>query len=123
MNTMRKISEQTNAGLDFHLLLGDFLDEYYHCAPEARAQMLNEPPENMAAREHVPFLAAAAHKLSNDDGRTPPAWVFEERCYLRDMPWFGASAKDRLRLLFMYISPTEFKHRNLFVDENVLTRV
>ena len=28
-----------------------------------------------------------------------------------------------MKLSFMYKSPSEFKHRNLFVDENVLMRV
>ncbi len=123
MNTMRKMSEETNAGQDFYLLLGDFLDDYYRAGQDARAQMLAEPPEDMPGREHVAFLASAAHKLCNDGGMTPPEWVFENRCYLRDEPWFGCKAKGNLRLLFMYTSPIEFKHRNLFVDRNVLVRV
>ena len=72
----------------------------------------------------MPFFAATAHKLADDYGFTAPCWAFEQRCYLPgEKPYFGCGAKGNLRLLFMYKSPPEFKHRNLFVDENVLARV
>jgi hypothetical protein len=75
----------------------------------------------MMSPEYVPFLAATVHKLALDYGLIPPWWVFEKRCYLPGMsPYFDCNATGRLRLLFMYKSPSEFKHRNLFVDENVL---
>jgi hypothetical protein len=78
----------------------------------------------MANNELAPFLAATAHKLANDCGQAAPKWTFERRGYLPGMkPYFGCNAKGNLRLLFMYKSPAEFKHRNLFVDENALDRV
>ncbi|MDR1978025.1 MAG: hypothetical protein LBQ42_04760 [Synergistaceae bacterium] len=105
-------------------MLGDFLDEFYKTTPEIQAKMLGEPPENMDRQEYVPFLASTAHKLANDHGLDPPRWVFEKRCYLPGRsPYFACNAKSKLRLLFMYKSPAEFKHRNLFVDENALGRV
>ena len=123
MRTIKSISISVNAGIDFYLLLGDFLDEYYAAGQAQEARMVAEPPEGMAQREQLPFLAAAAHKLCNDDGLVPPPWVFEDRCYLRGKPFFACNAAGSLRLLFMYKSPIEFKHRNLFVDENALARV
>jgi hypothetical protein len=124
MGGIRDISCKTNAGEDFYLLLGDFLDAFYKAAPDAQAAMLRDAPEDMANSELVPFLAATAHKLANDCGQVAPKWAFERRCYLPGMePHFGCNAKGNLRLLFMYKSPAEFKHRNLFVDENVLDRV
>jgi len=123
MNVQAFFAEKT-AGRDFYLCLGDFLDEFYHADNNVRADMLKAPPDfaNLQ-REHLAYLACAVHKLANDYELEAPAWVFDERCYLRDKPWFGCNAKGNLRLLFMYKSPTEFKHRNLFVDENVLRRV
>jgi hypothetical protein len=124
MNSVRNVSRETNAGGDFYLLVGQFLDDFYRAPENVRARMIGEPPEDMAGLEYVPFLAAAAHKLANDYRLDPPPWVFEKRCYaLRSAPHFGCGAKGNLRLLFMYQSPSEFKHRNLFVDENVLSRV
>jgi hypothetical protein len=124
MGGIRDISYRANAGEDFYLLLGDFLDEFYRAAPEVRVAMLHDAPEDMAREELVPFLAATAHKLANDYGYDAPSWTFERRCYLPGTkPHFGCRAKGNLRLLFMYKSPADFKHRNLFVDEHVLARV
>jgi hypothetical protein len=124
MESIYKISINTNAGGNFYLLLGDFLDEFYRTAPELRAELIRAQPENMSRPEYVPFLASTAHKLANDYGIESPRWTFEQRCYLPGAkPHFACNARGNLRLLFMYKSPPEFKHRNLFVDENVLTRV
>ena len=124
MNSIHNISKETNAGADFYLMLGDFLDEFYAAKPGAQAEMLRAAPEDMGKPEFVPFLAAAAHKLADDYNLSAPRWVFDRRCYLPGPePFFGCGAKGNLRLLFMYKSPAEFKHRNLFVDENVLKRV
>lgn len=117
------VSSETIAGRDFYLCLGDFLDEFYHVDDAARILMLHAIPDFNLSGEHLAFLASTVHKLANDYGMRPPKWVFDKRCYLRDTPFFGCHAKGNLRLLFMYKSPAEFKHRNLFVDENVLKRV
>ena len=124
MESIKEISLKTNEGLDFYLLLGNFLDSFYNSGLSERENMLADPPVDMPLPEGVPFLAASAHKLALDYGITPPTWVFERRCYLPgNAPHFAFGAKGNLRLLFMYKSPSEFKHRNLFVDENVLVRV
>jgi hypothetical protein len=124
MSSIYTISRETNAGADFYLLLGDFLDEFYRAEPDVQAAVLRDEPEEMAEDMLLPFLAATAHKLANDHGLSVPSWVFERRCYLPGAkPYFACGAKGNLRLLFMYKSPAEFKHRNLFVDEHVLTRV
>jgi len=121
VDTMHGIIENAAKGQDFHLLLGDFLDAFYRAGPEARQAMIEARPGD-AMPDLLPYAAAAAHKLANDYGLDVPAWVFEKRCYSA-RPFFGCRARGNLRLLFMYQSPTEFKHRNLFVDENVLARV
>ena len=124
MESIYNISVQTNIKDNFYLLLGDFLDDFYHADSNVRAKMIENAPDDMPKPEYVPFLAATAHKLANDYGITPPQWTFEPRCYLSGMtPHFACNARGNLRLLFMYKSPSEFKHRNLFVDENVLVRV
>jgi hypothetical protein len=117
------ISKETLKGNDFYLCLGDFLDEFYRTGHGARKAMLEIQPDFSIPHENLAFLASAVHKLANDHGLRVPDWVFDERCYLRDKPFFGCRARGNLRLLFMYKSPIEFKHRNLFVDENVLVRV
>ena len=126
MDSIRQVIDNTQCGGDFHLLLGDFLDEFYRASNNVRQNMISEPPSNTGKKcekELLSFAAATAHKLANDYSLEVPAWVFEKTYYMTTQPYFGCNAKGDLRLLFMYKSPTEFKHRNLFVDENVLSRV
>jgi hypothetical protein len=87
--------------------------------------MLSEEPAWLpnVKKEQLCLFAAAAHKLSNDYGLPVPLWVMGKSYKMLEKPYFDCNAKGNLRLLFMYKSPIEFKHRNLFVDENFLTRV
>ncbi|MCL2088986.1 MAG: hypothetical protein FWH14_05850 [Oscillospiraceae bacterium] len=126
MNTICNVLLNTRKGDDFYLLLGDFLDEFYRSNKTARQLMIDDPPCENAMNntgEHLSFAAATAHKLANDYFLNIPEWVFCKQFYMTEKPHFGCRAKGSMRLLFMYKSPTEFKHRNLFVDENVLVRV
>jgi len=125
MFTISRAMEQLSGGEDFYIVLGDFLDEFYRLDVTLRQLMISETPPARAnvPREHAALLAASAHKLANDYGLTVPAWVMDKKFKLTDEPYFDCNAKGNLRLLFMYKSPTEFKYRNLFVDENFLTRV
>ena len=124
MDSILSISIKTNEGQDFRLLLGDFLDEFYRSNQNIQSNMIAESPENINNPELIPFLAAAAHKLANDFNLPLPNWIFDKRCYMPDnKPYFGCETKGNLSLWFMYNSPAEFKHRNIFFGDNVLTRV
>jgi hypothetical protein len=125
MNTIDTVLKEAASGTNFYLALGSFLDEFYLADTATRQLMIDSRPADSAWEnppELLAYAASTAHKLANDYQLTVPAWVFEKRFYLAK-PFFGCKARGNLRLLFMYISPTEFKHRNLFVDENVLKRV
>lgn len=109
-------------GKDFYIYLGNFLDEFYKKDNYEKIKMIETEPEYNISTEQKAFLASAIHKLANDFEIDIPDWIFKKEYYL-DEPYFDCNAKGKLRLLFMYKSPTEFKHRNVFVDENILQRV
>ena len=48
MQHIHSISVKTNAGADFYLQLGDFLDSFYKMPPDERAAMLEVAPDDMA---------------------------------------------------------------------------
>jgi len=125
MLTVSQAMNLLSRGENFYIVLGDFLDEFYGSDAAKRIAMIAEAPETHpnVSREHAALLAATAHKLANDYDLDVPTWVMDKKFILADKPYFDCNAKGNLRLLFMYISPTEFKHRNLFVDENFLMRV
>jgi hypothetical protein len=111
---------------DFYITLGDFLDEFYAAPFGKKAAMIEVEPifdKEITGTQRC-FFAAAVHKLANDYGLPVPAWVFDRAYYLNDdEPFFGGEARGTLRQYFMYTSPPEFKHRNMFVDPAALVRV
>jgi hypothetical protein len=125
MFTISQAVEQLGRGEDFYIVLGDFLDEFYRQGRAGRQAMIDGEPAvcGNVSREHAALFAASAHKLAGDYGLEVPTWVMDKKYKLADKPYFDYNAKGDLRLLFMYKSPTEFKYRNLFVDENFLTRI
>jgi hypothetical protein len=127
INSALLVSRETNQGKPFSLMVGDFLEDFYYVLkqnPEDLYKMIEQSPEDMEKIEQLPYLAAMAHKLANDYNLAVPSWVFEKRCYLPgDKPYFTPNNKGNLSLWMMFNSPSEFKHRNLFVCENELVRV
>ena len=125
MNAIAQVLYHASNGKDFYLLLGDFLDSFYRAGEQSRLDMINDsPPANCVEAQPIysAFAASVVHKLANDYKLPVPAWVYQDEYYL-SKPYFGGDAKGSLRWWFMYKSPPEFKHRNLFVCENVLKRV
>jgi len=111
--------------MNFYLELGNFLDEFYKSSNEKRENMIKK---NIFENQNsdmpmIPLFAATVHKLANDYNLEAPNWIWNKECYSKDTPFYDCNAKGNLRLLFNYKSPIEFKHRNLFVDENFLKRV
>lgn len=123
--TVSKSIERISNGTDFYISLGDFLDEFYRSDKAMRQIMINDEPLEFAnvQKEYLALFAATSHKLANDYELRIPTWVMSPKYSMLDKPFFDCGAKGNLRLLFMYKSPLEFKHKNLFVDENFLVRV
>jgi hypothetical protein len=123
--TVDQAINRINSGEDFWVPFGDFLDGFYRESTQNRRRIIMEEPVNAnnVDRADQAMFAAAVHKLANDYSLEVPSWVWKQKYYMKDKPFFDCNAKGNLRLLFMYKSPTEFKHRNLFVDENILARV
>lgn len=124
---MLSISDTFNLisnGEDFYISLGNFLDEFYRSDTNQRILIIGTEPVDLNIPTYQKaFLAATVHKLANDYNLKVPDWVFKSEYYSHDEPYFDCNARGNLRKLFLYKSPTEFKHRNIFVDENVLERV
>ena len=108
---------------DSSILFGNFLDDFYRANMDEKKRLLSDEPEplnNVRAVDYV-HIAATVHKLANDSGIPVPTWVFKEQYYAKE-PFFPVRHPD-LRLIYMFESPTEFKHRNMFVSANALSRV
>jgi hypothetical protein len=123
---LRQVITENARGRDFSLSLRGFLDIFYSCK-EDKGKMSALIKREPKAYKNIPdyqyaMCAAAANKLANDYGLRVPSWVWKDRYYMKEM-YFGGINKGRLRIYNMLYSPAEFKHRGLFVDENILMRV
>ena len=58
MDSICKVLENTRSGMDFYLLLGDFLDEFYRTEQKNREQMIISPPCGNALRTKQEYLSA-----------------------------------------------------------------
>ncbi len=125
-NELRQVIAESAKGNDFSLSLQGFLDVFYSCKGDKGkmfALIKREPQhyKNVPDYQYA-ICAAAANKLANDYDLDVPSWVWKKRYYMKEM-YFGGIRKGRLRMYNMLYSPAEFKHRGLFVDENILMRV
>jgi len=125
MTTIADSIKKVHNGASFYIALGDFLDEFYKQPRDIQCEMISESPGDEAniSPAYMALFAATAHKLANDFGLPSPDWAMDNRYKMTETPYFDCNARGNLRLLFMYKSPSEFKFRNLFVDENFLARV
>ncbi|MHB8280202.1 MAG: hypothetical protein ACYDIA_21500 [Candidatus Humimicrobiaceae bacterium] len=123
---LRQVITESAKGNDFSLSLRGFLDIFYSCKDnkEKMFALIKREPllyKNVPDYQYA-MCAATANKLSNDYDLEVPSWVWKDRYYMKEM-YFGGIRKGRLRIYNMLYSPAEFKHRGLFVDENILMRV
>jgi hypothetical protein len=125
-NKLSQVITESAKGNDFSLSLRGFLDVFYLYTEDKRKmfKLIKDEPNNY---QNVPdyqyaMCAAVANKLANDYSLKVPNWVWKDRYYMKEM-YFANIRKGRLRIYNMLYSPAEFKHRGLFVDENILMRV
>ena len=78
----------------------------------------------MKNEHYVPFLATAVHRLANKYDFLSPKLVFHKRCYLnfKNASYAFDTLSSEQRVKFILGSTPEFKHRDIFVTQNVLTR-
>lgn len=132
--TLQNASEQmTTGGDDNHQthertrperVLSEFLDTFYLCKDSsARAAMLEGEPGPSGDARHDALMGAVAEYLSRQYGLGPgPAWAFEPVRYLTE-PWHVTEIKTPGMIEFLsWVSPAEFKSRNIFTDERPLRR-
>jgi hypothetical protein len=123
---LRQVIEESAKGNEFSLSLRGFLDVFYSCKDDKEKMydlISREPKKHRNVPDYqYAMCAATANKLGNDYDIEVPDWVWKDRYYMKEM-YFGNVRKGRLRMYNMLYSPAEFKHRGLFVDENILTRV
>lgn len=109
-------------GEDVALSFGQFLDDFSHARDKA-ALIADEPawtPEE-AGRWYYD-LAAAAHKLANDNGLPVPSWCIADRYFAAEPQWAFETEDPEFREYLRNNTPREFRWHNLFLGPGVLQR-
>ena len=132
--TLQNASEQmTTGGDDNHQthertrqerVLSEFIDTFYLSKDNAtRKAMLDGEPGPSGDARHDALMGAVAEYLSRQNGLGPgPAWAFAPKRYL-PQPWHVTEIKTPGMIEFLsWVSPAEFKSRNIFTDERPLRR-
>lgn len=126
LNTVAEAFARLQRGVNPWVAIGDFLDDWYVRAQsdETRRRMVRDEIALARSPQEVrwaAFFAAMSHTLSLAYNIGAPAWVGDSQYVLAD-PWFLAPGEP-LRALQLVESPPEFKMRNVFPGDRVLSRV
>ncbi len=122
--TLAEVADLTAAGDSFGRCLANFLDEFYAAPSEAALApepVLLAPRFGEIGQVEDAYLAATAEELARAYNLPLPAWTDAEERKLH-RPWFATDLAG-MRAVLLLESPPGFRSRNLFVTENVLSRV
>jgi len=121
--TLREASQRDASGQRGNAL-AEFLDEFYTAPTDAaRRAMLAEEPAKSENRRNDALLGAIAEYLSKQYRLgAPPAWAGDPWRSLPE-PWHTTQSPTPAMIEYLtFVSPGEFKHRNIFTDELPLRR-
>lgn len=108
---------------DIILWFGQFLDDFRH--ERDKESLIAEEPVWKRSRPGWMYynFAAAAHKLANDNGIPVPEWAMAEK-YISPEPIYGRGVKSKEYQEYLRkTSPYEYASRNIFLGNNVLSRI
>lgn len=110
----------------FEFSYGTFLDVFRQTKNiELKKKMIAHPPvENSSVEHHIyaASLAATVEELCKEISIEIPDWVFLPQYILKNPYYHGVTNPDYQRFLEKNSLPS-FKKRNIFVGDNVMSRV
>jgi hypothetical protein len=103
-------------------MLANFIDTFDQATKANKIKMVkNCPFPNIKKKRDKAYIAALAEELCVRNHLKIPAWVEDKKLFLKE-PFFVEDLES-LKAFLLVESPVSFRRRNIFVSENVLTRV
>ncbi|MCD5413404.1 MAG: hypothetical protein LR001_00130 [Clostridiales bacterium] len=125
MITIKNVIKNTSHDKEnFGVFFAMFLDSFYRATSDQKQLMVIDEPEeyeNISSGKYA-YISGVVEKLCRDSDIVFPNWVFKEKYFLKE-PYFSLDSKGMLKLILLLESPIEFRMRNVFVNNNTLTRV
>ena len=115
--SLAKVASSNNIKLS----IGQFLDDFRRTSD--KYILIEDEPAGNADIVTLCILASIAHKLANDNGLKPPAWVFKPE-YIFPQPVYTFNTQNiEYQKVLRETSPPEFAQRNIYYGANVISRV
>jgi hypothetical protein len=103
-------------------LLANFIDEFNRSAKENKIKIIkNCPFPELKKKRDKAYIAALVEELCVRNKIRIPDWVEDKKLFLKE-PFFVGELES-IKSFLLVESPVSFRRRNIFVSENVLTRV
>jgi hypothetical protein len=103
-------------------LLANFIDAFNQADKENKIRMIESCPfPRIKKNRDKAYSAALVEELCVRNRLKIPAWVEDKKLFLKE-PFFVGDL-ETLKAFLLVESPVSFRRRNIFVSENVLTRV
>lgn len=103
-------------------LLANFIDAFNQASKDKKIKMSTSCPfPNIKKNRDKAYIAALVEELCVRNNLKIPAWVEDKKLFLKE-PFFVGDLES-LKSFLLVESPVSFRRRNIFVSENVLTRV
>ena len=120
--TVAEACRRFRDGQPWDQAMGDFLQAFYAADAPRRAAMLADEPPPLGARHDALAGGIAEYLFKRWAPDAPPPWIGDRGRYL-DAPWFPNAGSDPALMEYLtYASPSEFKSRNVMVDDEPLRR-
>lgn len=122
--TVAETCRRAREGQPYDRAMGDFLQAFYaEASSAARGAMLAEEPASFDDPRYDALIGGIAEYLFKRwSPEAPPRWIGHRSRYL-SQPWFPHVGDDPgLREYLTFVSPGEFKSRNVMTDDQPLRR-
>ncbi len=107
---------------DFRYLLADFIDKFNRATKIEKTRLVESFPfPKMKKKRDKAYVAAMVEELCVRNKLEIPAWVENRNLFLPE-PYF-VGGLESIKAFLLVESPVSFRRRNIFVSENVLTRL
>ena len=102
--------------------MANFIDEFNSSAKKNKLNMIAKRPFRQVKNvRDKAYIAALVEELCFRNGLKIPDWVEDKKYFLKE-PFF-VGGLESLKSFLLVESPVSFRRRNIFVSENVLTRI
>jgi len=102
--------------------LAAFIDQFNAASSGQKVAMLKKHPfPDVLDVKHSAYIAAVVEELCVRNGLDFPLWIEDEQYTLKS-PYF-VGGLESIKAFLLIESPISFRRRNIFVSENVLSRV